>query len=124
MSKKACLNDELPHPNPTSFSDDEVGIICKALRDSDTPAFVEKIVAQQRALLVPIGVTLLYWMWQCWLLFRCGIFARDIHQRLSASKKAAKGKTEEQNTQATPPVRFPSSRSTKHREDADATVSA
>lgn len=60
VSKKACLDDALPRPNPTSFSNDEVGIVCKAFRDSDTPAFVDKIVEQQRALLVPIGATLLY----------------------------------------------------------------
>lgn len=124
VSKKACLNDELPRPNPTSFSDDEVGMVCKAFGDSDTPPFVEKIVAQQRALLVPISVTLLYWTWQCWLLFRCGIFARNIQQRISTSKKAAKGKTDEPNTQTTSPGRSPSSLPTKHRKDVDATVSA
>ncbi len=100
VSKRACLNDELPRTNPTSFSDDEVGIVCKAFRDSDTPPFVEKIVAQQRALLVPISVTLLYWAWQCWLLFRCGIFARNIQERISASKKGTKANTEERNAQA------------------------
>jgi len=124
VSKKACLDDALPPPNRTSFSDDEVSIICKAFRDSDTPAFVEKTVAQMRALLAPIGVVLLYWAWQCWLLFRCGIFARNIQQRISTSKKASKGKTDEPNIQATPPGRSPSSLPTRHREDADATVSA
>lgn len=61
-------------------------------------------------------------MWQCWLLFRCGIFARNIQRRISKPKKDLKDKTNARNAQTSSTDRARSPLPTKHREDEEVTI--
>lgn len=123
VSKKTCLGDAQP-PNPTSFSDNEVSVICKAFGEPDARAFIERTVAQQRALLAPIAATLFYWAWQCWILIRRGFFARNMRERISTRQKVPEDPTDERDTEAAPPGRSPMPQTTKYGEESEITVSA
>lgn len=99
-------------------------MICKAFRDPDTTGFIEKTVAQQRALVAPIGATLLYWAWQCGLLFRQGYFAREIQRRLNTRKKGTKDTAEKADATAASVGKARPPRTAKQSESTDATAAA
>lgn len=123
VSVKDCPADTPPHSNSTSFSDDEVSVVCKALRDADTHTFIEQNVAQQRLLFGTLGAVVIACAWQCWLSFRRGYFARDMKQRINAKLKRPMEQADAPAASEAQSATTRSPKGTRFRENVDATVS-
>lgn len=96
VSVKSC---DTPHAKSTvtsSFSAEEIAIICKVLADPEHPTIVKQYVTQQRFLCAPFAVIFAYGALVSFFSFRQGYFASRMKKRLSAKENKPLPKNKEQ----------------------------
>lgn len=92
LTQKACAETKQKDSSPKAFSDDERVVICKAFDESDTAAFIERTVRQQRYLLSLMLLYLAYFAWMPWASFRKGLFATELQDRITKKAKSPPAK--------------------------------